>query len=113
MSDAVNVTGLNGQHAELLPARVVMSVYVCGTGILGHGSGSEAGGVGGAGGHAGDGSSTVVAFVFGSGNSGTGGAVAPAALARAASLPQLPYCDLRQRGRALPPLGAFIVSQLV
>ena len=78
MSDAANFSGLDGQHVELLPARVVMSVYACGVGVIGSGSGSEAGAHGGAGGAGGNGgsSTTALSFLFGgdSGGAGAGGA---------------------------------------
>lgn len=75
MSDAMNFAETAGQHVEFLPARVVMSVYVCGGGVLGSGSGNQAnghGGNGGAGG-GGGGDNTLAGLFFGGDSSGTGG----------------------------------------
>ena len=78
MADAINLSWLGGQHGELLPARVVMSAFVCGTGVLGNGSGSEGGASGGAGGAGGNssGGNAVTNLLFGGGgdNAGVGGA---------------------------------------
>ena len=48
MSDAVSFAEIDGQHAELLPARTVMSVFSTGgsTGRGGNGGGGGKGGVG-------------------------------------------------------------------